>query len=121
MLELVPHSGTYFGIESAVEKAQRGKCYNAEVLVETVNGVWAEVTSVEAFTNVFERLPIIYNNIRRNYGGNDLVESNRGKAAKENTLGDVVDLQLFELDEEEDEVVAEDQGQTDEDLEDNFN
>ena len=27
-----------------------------------------------AFTNVFEKLPTIYHNIKRNLGGNDLVE-----------------------------------------------
>ena len=41
---------------------------------------WANVASKEAFLNVFGKLPVIYNNIKRSRGGNNLVETRRGKA-----------------------------------------
>ena len=42
--------------------------------------VWANVASKEAFLNVFGKLPVICNNIKRSRGGNNLVETRRGKA-----------------------------------------
>ena len=42
--------------------------------------VWANVASKEAFLNVFGKLPVIHNNIKRSRGGNNLVETRRGKA-----------------------------------------
>ena len=41
--------------------------------------VWANVASKEAFLNVFGKLPVIYNNIKRSRGGNNLVETRRGE------------------------------------------
>ena len=46
-------------------------------------------SSVEAFENVFGKLPMIYNLILRNLGENDLVETNRGKKGVADTVGDV--------------------------------
>ena len=52
---------------------------NADALDETVMKVWGDVASEDAFKNVFGKLPTIYANIKNCSGGNDTVESNRGK------------------------------------------
>ena len=41
--------------------------------------VWGDVASEDAFKNVFGKLPIMHANIKNCSGGNDTVESNRGK------------------------------------------
>ena len=72
--------GIWMSLQAAVEREHRSKCCDANALDETVARVWRDVASVSAFTNVFEKLPIIYANIKNCRGGNDTVESNRGKA-----------------------------------------
>ena len=63
--------GIWMLLQSAVEKRHKGRCCNPKVLNETVMEVWKEVASVEAFENVLGKLPMIYNLILRNLGGND--------------------------------------------------
>jgi hypothetical protein len=58
------------------------------VLNKTVMEVWGDVASVDAFKNVFGKLPVIYKLILSNGGGNDLVETNRGKKGVEEASGD---------------------------------
>ena len=72
--------GIWMSLQSAVEKEHRGQKNDANALDKTVMKVWADVASKEAFLNVFEKLPVIYNNIKRSRGGNNLVETRRGKA-----------------------------------------
>ena len=52
---------------------------DADALDETVMKVWGDVASEDAFKNVFGKLPITHANIKNCSGGNDTVESNRGK------------------------------------------
>ena len=80
--------GIWMSLQSAVEKKHKGKCCNPDVLDETVMKVWKDVASVDAFKNVFGKLPVIYKLILSNGGGNDLVETNRGKKAAEEASGD---------------------------------
>ena len=40
---------------------------------------WANVASKEAFLNVFGKLPVTHNNIKRSRGGNNLVETRHGE------------------------------------------
>ena len=72
--------GIWMSLQSAVEKEHRGQKNDANALDKTVMKVWANVASKEAFLNVFGKLPVIYNNIKRSRGGNNLVETRRGKA-----------------------------------------
>ena len=72
--------GIWMSLQSAVEKEHRGQKNDASALDKTVMKVWANVASKEAFLNVFGKLPVIYNNIKRSRGGNNLVETRRGKA-----------------------------------------
>ena len=67
-------------LQSAVEKEHRGQENDANALDKTVMEVWADVASKEAFLNVFGKLPVTHNNIKRSRGGNNLVETRRGKA-----------------------------------------
>ena len=69
-------------LQSAVEKEQRGKRCQYEALVDTVHNVWKGVTRVQAFKNCFDKIPLIYNNLCRSMGGNNLVQSNRGSKAR---------------------------------------
>ena len=46
------------------------------------------MASVDAFKNVFGKLPVIYKLILSNNGGNDLVETNRGKKGIAEMQGD---------------------------------
>ena len=72
--------GIWMSLQSAVEKEHRGQKNDANALDKTVMKVWADVASKDAFLNVFGKLPVIYNNIKRSRGGNNLVETRRGKA-----------------------------------------
>ena len=65
--------------------------HDANALNETVMRVWDTVASEDAFNNVFGKLPVIYANIKNNRGGNNLVESNRGKAGKANLAAQEAD------------------------------
>ena len=69
--------GIWMSLQSAVEKEHRGQKNDANALDKTVMKVWANVA--EAFLNVFGKLPVICNNIKRSRGGNNLVETRRGK------------------------------------------
>ena len=72
--------GIWMSLQSAVEKEHRGQKSDANALDKTVMKAWANVASKEAFLNVFGKLPVIHNNIKRSRGGNNLVETRRGKA-----------------------------------------
>ena len=72
--------GVWMALQSAVEKRHHGRRCQAEALNATAVEVWGEVTNEEAFQKVFGKLWTVYYNIRAALGGNDLVESNRGKA-----------------------------------------
>lgn len=72
--------GIWMSLQAAVEREHRNQRQDPNTLHETVMKVWDAVASEEAFQNVFKKLPIIYANIKNNLGGNDTVESNRGKA-----------------------------------------
>lgn len=72
--------GIWMSLQAAVEREHRNRRQDPNTLHETVMKVWDAVASEEAFQNVFKKLPIIYANIKNNLGGNDTVESNRGKA-----------------------------------------
>jgi len=50
-----------------------------EALHQSVIKVWDKVASEEAFVKVFDRLKKNYALIKKNGGGNDLVEEYRGK------------------------------------------
>ena len=80
--------GIWMSLQSAVEKKHKGRCCNPEVLNKTVMEVWDDVASVDAFKNVFGKLPKIYSLILMNEGGNDLVETNRGKKGVAEMQGD---------------------------------
>ena len=71
--------GIWMSLQSAVEKEHHGRRCDADALDETVMKVWGDVASEDAFKNVFGKLPTIYANIKNCSGGNDTVESNRGK------------------------------------------
>ena len=79
------------------EKAQRAMLQpkSVEQEAKTVMEVWEEVASVEAFENVFGKRPMIYNLILRNLGGNDLVETNRGKKGITETHGDANEEEFY--------------------------
>ena len=49
-----------------------------------VSEAMANVASEDAFRNVFGKLPVIYHNIKTSGGGNNTVETNRGKAGAAN-------------------------------------
>ena len=83
--------GIWMSLQAAVEREHRSRCCDANALDETVVTVWKDVASVSAFTNVFEKLPIIYANIKNCRGGNDTVESNRGKAGAANIAAQEAD------------------------------
>lgn len=87
--------GIWMSLQSSVEKKHKGRCCNPKVLNKTVMEVWEEVASVEAFENVFGKLPMIYNLILRNLGGNDLVETNRGKKGIAETHGDANEEEFY--------------------------
>ena len=72
--------GIWMSLQSAVKKEHRGQKNDANALDKTVMKVWANVASKEAFLNVFGKLPVMYNNVKRSRGGNNLVETRRGKA-----------------------------------------
>ena len=80
--------GIWMSLQSAVEKKHKGRCCNPDVLNKTVMEVWDDVASVDAFKNVFGKLPMIYKLILSNNGGNDLVETNRGKKGIAEMQGD---------------------------------
>ena len=48
-----------------------------ELLVNTVPNICKDVAIIEAFKNLIDKLPLIYNNICRKMGGNNLVKSKR--------------------------------------------
>ena len=52
-------------------------------LHQSVIKVWDEVASEEAFVKVFDRLKKNYALIKKNGGGNDLVEEYRGKKGRQ--------------------------------------
>ena len=52
-----------------------------ELLVNTVPNICKDVAIIEAFKNLIDKLPLIYNNICRKMGGNNLVKSKRVKKA----------------------------------------
>lgn len=83
--------GIWMSLQSAVEKEHRNMRHDANALNETVMRVWDAVASEDAFKNVFGKLPVIYANIKNNRGGNNLVESNRGKAGKANLAAQEAD------------------------------
>ena len=76
--------GIWMSLQSAVEKEHRGQKCDANALDGTVMRVWENVASEDAFRNVFGKLPVIYHNIKTSGGGNNTVETNRGKAGAAN-------------------------------------
>jgi len=109
--------GVWMSLQSSVEKEHHGKKCDADALDSTVMRVWDAVASVDAFQNVFGKLPTIYANIKNNQGGNDTVEANRGKvgaakiaAQEEDRRATAVDEgePLFTLDAFEDEDIEDD-------------
>ena len=80
LLDRKPRAAASNLLQAAVEREHRNRRQDPNTLHETVMKVWDAVASEEAFQNVFKKLPIIYSNIKNNLGGNDTVESNRGKA-----------------------------------------
>ena len=75
--------GIWMSLQSAVEKSHRLMRGDPEALHQTVLKVWDEVASEEAFVKVFDRLKKNYALIKKNGGGNDLVEEYRGKKGRQ--------------------------------------
>ena len=108
--------GIWMSLQSAVEKVHRLRRGDPEALHQSVIKVWDKVASEEAFVKVFDRLKKNYALIKKNGGGNDLVEEYRGKkgtqaiAEFEEDIGIALDVGLDvggEIDGEEDGLVGE--------------
>ncbi len=71
--------GVWMSIQSAVCKAHFMKRCNGEALARSVMDAWETYLSVQAFKNVHGRLKVVLVCIRDAEGGNELVETKRGK------------------------------------------
>jgi len=111
--------GIWMSLQSAVEKEHRGQKCDANALDGTVMRVWENVASEDAFRNVFGKLPVIYHNIKTSGGGNNTVETNRGKAGAANIAEQTKegDEPLWPIGSFEDDDIEDDIGDDDDDNE----
>ena len=71
--------------------------------MNSVNEVWNTSELDECLIRVFHKLKVVFCNILRGGGGNDLVEANRGKKNRNVKIENV--LRQIEKENEEDEVI----------------
>ena len=71
--------GYWMALQARVERQHFLKRSTTHALVNSVNEVWNTSELDECLIRVFQKLKVVFCNILRGGGGNDLVEANRGK------------------------------------------
>ena len=71
--------GIWCGLQAAVEKTHYMRCCAVEALVRSVYETWEKGELNEVITKVFNRLKKVFVLIIEGDGGNELVETKRGK------------------------------------------
>lgn len=78
--------GIWMAIQCAVTRVQRGKRCQTNALANSVQDTWKEYLNPQAFTNVHGRIRVVLNLIVEGQGGNENIESKRGKLFHDCTL-----------------------------------
>ena len=86
--------GVWMSIQSAVIKAHRNRRCHPDALAKSITDAWEHHLSLKAFENVFARLRVVLRCIVDDDGGNQLVESKRGKLFRDATIPNDFDTDL---------------------------
>lgn len=86
--------GVWRSIQCAVEKEHLYMRYHADSLARTVERAWDTRLKPEAFKKVYDRLYLVLRLIIEDNGGNNLVESKRGKLFRDPVLPDEMEQQV---------------------------
>ena len=81
--------GVWMSIQAAVQRVHHMRRCHHDALAASVQQAWSSYLSSEAFHNVWRRLRVVLVCILENEGGNQLVESKRGKLFRDATIIDL--------------------------------
>ena len=84
--------GVWCGLQARVEKQHYMKCCDVEALVRSVMRTWDNNDLDEMITKVYKRLKKVFVLIKMANGGNDLVETKRGKKFKNLDMNSIEQL-----------------------------
>jgi hypothetical protein len=82
--------GVWMSIQNKVEKVHHGKRPDCDALARSIEEAWEHHLSPQAFLNVWKRLRRVLKLIVDDKGGNNLVESERGKLFRDPTIDDLL-------------------------------
>ena len=84
-------------IQNAVERTHHGRRCAHHALAKSVEDSWQSYLSTTAFSNFYKRLRDVIRCILDDYGGNQLVEQNRGKLFRDAKIADLTTFDNNEI------------------------
>ena len=82
--------GIWMSLQAQVEREHYLKRCTVDELVHSIETIWRSSDLNNVMTNVFNKLRVVFCNILKANGGNDLVEDNRGAKKRNVKLEDVL-------------------------------